>query len=248
LGDVRHDPWGGVPDAGGLLPYQRVVPGAIHEAHEGVLFIDELPQLQKLQHQILTAMQEKHFPISGMNPTSSGAAVKVNRVPCDFIFVGACNINELEGILPPLRSRIVGSGYELLLETHMPKNKENVERMAQFFSQEVLLDQKIPHGTKDAVEEIIKEAESRAERIDGFKKSLTLRLRDLGGVIRLAGDLAKVEESDLIEGKHVKEAIRNSQSVEQQLVNRYGSVWKGKTKDHSSSHLLSDEGKATGYL
>jgi ATP-dependent Lon protease len=248
LGDVRHDPWGGVQEAGGSLPYQRVVPGAIHEAHEGVLFIDELPQLHKLQHQILTAMQEKHFPISGMNATSAGAAVKVSRVPCDFIFVGACNIKEVSGILPPLRSRIVGSGYELLLDTCMPKNDKNVEKMAQFFSQEVILDRKIPHGTKGAVKAIVDEAEKRAKEIDGAKNSLTLRLRDLGGVIRLAGDLAKVEKSELIGAKHIHEAIKNSRSVEQQLVERYGSVWKGQSKDHSSSHLLSEEDNATGYL
>lgn len=248
LGDVRHDPWGGMPEAGGLLPYQRVVPGAIHEAHEGVLFIDELPQLEKLQHHILTAMQEKHYPISGMNPTSSGAAVKVNRVPCDFIFVGACNINDLEGILPPLRSRVIGSGYELLLDTVMPKTKENVEKLAQFFTQEVLLDTKIPHGTKAAVEALVKEAEVMAKEIDNAKGALTLRLRDLGGVIRLAGDLAKTEKAALIEAKHIKEAVKNSRSVEQQLVDKYGSIWQGQSKDHMSSHLISEEKKATGYV
>jgi ATP-dependent Lon protease len=248
LGDVRHDPWGGLSEAGGMPPYQRVVPGAIHEAHEGVLFIDELPQLQKLQHHILTAMQEKHFPISGMNPTSSGAAVKVNKVPCDFIFVGACNINDLEGILPPLRSRVLGSGYEVLLETTMGKNKENLKKVGQFFAQEVLLDKKIPHGTKGAVEVLIDESERRAHEVDGMKNSLSLRLRDLGGIIRLAGDLAKTEKSELIETKHMKGALNNARSVEQQLVDRYGSVWKGKSKDHADSHLLSEEKKATGYV
>lgn len=248
LGDVRHDPWGGMPEAGGALPYQRVIPGAIHEAHEGVLFIDELPQLQHLQHHILTAMQEKHFPISGMNPTSSGAAVKVNRVPCDFIFVGACNINELECLLPPLRSRVAGSGYELLLDTTMPKTKANIDKIAQFFSQEVLLDTKIPHGTKEAVDELVKEAERRALEVDGIKGALTLRLRDLGGVIRLAGDLAKVGEAELIETKHIREALKNSRSVEQQIVEKYGSMWKGQSKDRTTSHLVSEEKNAMGYV
>ena len=41
LGDIRHDPYGG-HHALGTPPYTRVVPGAVHEAHEGVLFIDEL--------------------------------------------------------------------------------------------------------------------------------------------------------------------------------------------------------------
>ncbi|MCX6695745.1 MAG: ATP-binding protein, partial [Candidatus Altiarchaeota archaeon] len=57
LGDVRHDPYGGHPEIG-TPAYLRVVPGAIHEAHEGVLFIDELPHLDHLQNFILTAMQE----------------------------------------------------------------------------------------------------------------------------------------------------------------------------------------------
>ncbi|MEM2900372.1 MAG: ATP-binding protein, partial [Thermoplasmata archaeon] len=60
LGDVRHDPYGGHPQLGSL-PYERVVAGAIHDAHEGVLFIDEVPMLGHLQRFILTAMQEKKF-------------------------------------------------------------------------------------------------------------------------------------------------------------------------------------------
>jgi len=63
LGDVRHDPYGGHAQLG-TMPYERVVPGAIHEAHEGVLFLDELSHLGNLQRFILTAMQEKTFPIS----------------------------------------------------------------------------------------------------------------------------------------------------------------------------------------
>ncbi len=247
LGDVRHDPWGGMPEAGGTPPYQRVVPGAIHEAHEGILFIDELPQLGKLQHHLLTAMQDKYFPISGMNPTSSGAMVKVARVPCDFIFVGACNTNDLGDILPPLRSRILGSGYEVLLETTMSKTKQNIEKLAQFFAQEVILDARIPHGTRGAVEELIKEAEKRAYEVDDVRNALTLRLRDLGGVIRLAGDLAKLEGSQFIEPKHIRGAIKNSRSVEQQLVDKYGNIWRGQAKDHSSSHIISNEKSAKGY-
>ena len=73
LGDVRHDPYGGHPQLG-TDPFDRIVPGAMHEAHEGVLFIDELPNLGHLQRFILTAMQEKRFPISGRNPQSAGAS------------------------------------------------------------------------------------------------------------------------------------------------------------------------------
>lgn len=247
LGDVRHDPWGGLAEAGGLPPYERVIPGAIHESHEGVLFVDELPQLAHLQHHLLTAMQEKIFPISGMNPTSSGASVKVNKVPCDFIFVGACNINEIDDILPPLRSRIIGSGYEVLLDTTMPYTEENAIKFFQFFAQEVILDQKISHGTKDAVEELIKEARRRAEEIDDVKNALTLRLRGLGGVIRLAGDISKADGSEVITGEHIKEAVKGAKSIEQQIVEKYGSIWKGKARDTTIEKLVGDEKRATGY-
>ncbi len=104
----------------GPCPYERVIPGEIHEAHEGVLFIDELPHLGPIQRHILTAMQEKRFPISGRNPQSGGASVRVDYVPCDFILVAAANIQDIHQILSPLRSRIAGGGYEVLLETAMP--------------------------------------------------------------------------------------------------------------------------------
>ncbi|MEM2899496.1 MAG: sigma 54-interacting transcriptional regulator, partial [Thermoplasmata archaeon] len=144
----RHDPYGGHPQLGSL-PYERVVAGAIHDAHEGVLFIDEVPMLGHLQRFILTAMQEKKFSISGRNPQSAGASVRVDAVPCDFIFVAACNISDLPNILAPLRSRIVGSGYEILVETTMDDNELNRAKLAQFIAQEIVMDRHIPHATRD---------------------------------------------------------------------------------------------------
>jgi len=230
LGDVRHDPYGGHPDIGSPA-YQRIIPGAIHEAHEGVLFIDELPSLKHLQTFILTAMQEKKFPIIGRNPQSSGASVKVDAVPCDFVFVGACNIKEIPGMLPALRSRIVGSGYEILLETVMPDCDENRGEIVRFIAQEIEIDGRIPHAAKGAIKEIIKVAKKRALEVDGAKNSLTLRLRELGGLIRIAGDLAASEDSEFIEKTHVKRSISGTLPIEHQLRDRYGSVWRGMGED-----------------
>ena len=237
LGDVRHDPYGGHKDLG-TPPYKRVVAGAIHEAHEGVLFIDELPHLEYLQNFILTAMQEKKFPIVGKNPSSTGASVVVKDVPCEFIFVGACNINELNKILPPLRSRISGSGYELLLETTMPDTEENRIKIAQFVAQEISSDGKIPPATADAVEEIINIARNRAVKIDDASQSLTTRFRDLSGIIRFAGDIAVSEEAEFIEKLHVITAVTQAKPIEVQIKERYGSMWKGAGKD---SFLEADE-------
>jgi ATP-dependent Lon protease len=234
LGDVRHDPYGGHPQLG-TQPYDRVVAGAIHNAHQGVLFIDELPILGHLQRFILTAMQEKRFPITGKNPQSSGASVRVDNVPCDFIFVGACNIQDLPHILSPLRSRINGGGYEVLVETAMPDTPDNRQKLAMFVAQEIVMDARIPHATREAVGLIIEEARKRAKMIDNREKSLTLRLRELGGLVRAAGDVAVVEGTTLIEARHIKEAMRTARPVEEQIKERYGSYMGGVSSDMSSS-------------
>jgi len=229
LGDVKHDPYGGHPEIG-TQPYLRVVPGAVHEAHEGVLFIDELSTLGNLQRFLLTAMQEKKFPIVGRNPTSTGASVKVENVPCDFLLVASANINDFANVLPPLRSRIVGNGYELLVNTHMEDTEENRSLLAQFAAQEIRRDGNIPHATKEAVECLIEEARSRAQLIDNTN-GLTLRLRGLSGIIKLAGDCAMVDSSTFIEVTHIKDAILRAKSIEEQLTERYGSVFKAGFSD-----------------
>src|SRR5712691_7344432 len=234
LGDVRHDPYGGHPQLG-TQPYDRVVAGAIHEAHQGVLFIDELPQLGHLQRFILTAMQEKRFPISGRNPQSAGASVKVESVPCDFIFVGACNIQDLPHILSPLRSRITGGGYEILVETTMPDSDSNRVKLAQFVAQEIAVDKRIPPASRDAVGIVIEEARRRAKTLDNKDKALSLRLRELGGLIRSAGDIAVTEQAKRIEADHVQRAIKVSRSIEDQIRERYGSYTAGVGTDLSSA-------------
>ncbi|MCK5559384.1 MAG: AAA family ATPase [Thermoplasmata archaeon] len=234
LGDVRHDPYGGHPQLG-TPPYERVVPGSIHEAHEGVLFLDELPLLGALQRNILTAMQEKRFPISGRNPQSAGASVRVDYVPCDFIFVGACNIQDLPNILSPLRSRINGSGYEVLIETTMEDSALNQSKLAQFIAQEIAIDGRIPHANRSAIKEIIAEAGRRANVSEDRDNALTLRLRELGGLIRMAGDLAVNDKSKYIDKKHITHAIKRSRTAEEQIKERYGSMYKGLAKDVSTA-------------
>ena len=233
LGDVRHDPYGGHPNLG-VAPYERVVPGSIHEAHEGVLFVDEVSHLGNLQRYILTAMQEKRFPILGRNPQSAGASVKVENVPCDFILVGACNIQDLENILSPLRSRIIGGGYEVLIDTSMPDTSENRAKYAQFVAQEIQMDGRIPHATMEAVELIITEGRARA-KLDNQPNSLTLRLRELGGLIRAAGDIATLEGAELITKEHIKRAQKRAKPAEEQIKEKYGSYMKGLSKDVSES-------------
>lgn len=223
LGDVRHDPYGGHPEIG-TQPYMRVVAGAVHESHEGVLFVDEMAALGETQRFLLTAMQEKKFSITGRNPNSAGAAVRVEDVPCDFILVGALNINDLGNLSPALRSRIRGSGYEVLLNTNMEDTQENQKKIAQFVAQEIKGDGKIPHASSAAIDEILEESRRICKEADG-KKGLTLRFRNLSGLIRLAGDLAKSENSKLIEKGHVRSAVQFAKSAEEQLEDKYENPW-----------------------
>jgi ATP-dependent Lon protease len=234
LGDVRHDPYGGHPQLG-TQPYERVIAGSVHESHEGVLFIDEITHLGQLQRQILTAMQEKSFPITGRNPQSAGASVRVDRVPCDFILVGACNMQDLQYILSPLRSRIVGGGYEILMETFMKDTPENRMKYLQFIAQEINVDAKIPHMAIDAALMIVEEGKRRAKILDNKENALTLRLRELGGLIRAAGDLAVYRDTKLITKDHVKEALGTYLPVEEKIKNRYGNLGAAVMSEATSS-------------
>ncbi len=192
--------------------------GAIHKAHKGVLFIDEINLLRiESQQALLTAMQEKKFPIVGQSERSAGAMVQTEPVPCDFILVASGNLDAIQGMHPALRSRIRGYGYEVYMNTVMDDTDENRRKLIRFIAQEVKKDGKIPHFAKDAIAEIIKEAQRRA----GRKGKLTLRLRELGGLIRVAGDIAREEGAKLVRAEHVIRAKSLARPLEQQIADRY---------------------------
>jgi Predicted ATP-dependent protease len=190
LGDVRHDPY----QSGGLETpaHERVESGDIQRAHKGVLYVDEINTLEMASQQhLLTVLQEKKFPITGQSERSAGALVKTEPVPCDFILVAAGNLQSVKGMHPALRSRIRGYGYEVYVRNLMMDSEGNRKKLVQFVAQEVIRDGKIPHFKKEAVGELIKEAQRRA----GRKGKLTLRLRELGGLIRVSGDIAVEKRS-----------------------------------------------------
>ncbi len=215
LGDVKHDPF----QSGGLETpaHERVEAGSIHKAHKGVLFIDEINILRmESQQSLLTAMQEKRFSIVGQSERSSGAMVKTEAVPCDFVLVAAGNLDAVQGMHPALRSRIRGYGYEIYMKSTMPDTEENRLKLVRFVAQEVSKDKKIPHFDRGAVTEILREAQRRA----GRRGQLTLRLRELGGLIRVAGDIGTEQGAPLVTTKHVLDAKRIARSLEQQVADR----------------------------
>ncbi len=215
LGDVKHDPF----QSGGLETpaHERLEPGAIHKASKGVLFIDEINLLRiESQQSLLTALQEGEFSILGQSERSSGAMVKSEPAPCDFILVAAGNLDAVSGMHPALRSRIRGYGYEVYMRSTMSDTEANRDSLIRFVAQEVTKDKKIPHFSKAAVAEIIREAQRRA----GRRGMLTLRLRELGGLVRVAGDIATERGDRVVEALHVTEAKNIARSLEQQVTDR----------------------------
>ncbi len=216
LGDVLHDPL----QSGGLgtPPYERLIPGMIHRANKGVLFIDEIANLYpQSQQELLTAIQEKKYPITGQSERSSGAMTRSEPVPCDFILIAAGNYETVKKMHPALRSRIRGYGYEVYMNSIIDDTPETRSKLVQFIAQEIKKDGKIPHFKREAVLEIIEEAKKRA----GTSNKLTLRLRELGGLVRAAGDLAIEQKSKLVTLNQVLEAKKLARTLEQQLADRY---------------------------
>jgi Lon-like ATP-dependent protease len=219
LGDVRHDPF----QSGGMETpsHERVEAGAIHKANGGVLFIDEMNLLRlKDQQALLTAMQEREFSISGRSDRSSGAITKTEPVPCDFVLVAAGNLDAIQGMHPALRSRIRGYGYEVYMRSDMKDTSANRRRLIRFIAQEVTRDadrhNRIPHFDRSAVALILREAQRRA----GRRGKLSLRLRELGGLVRISGDLAVEDGAEVTSAKHVLAARRIAKPLEQQVADR----------------------------
>jgi Lon-like ATP-dependent protease len=143
--------------------------------------------------------------------------VKSEAVPCDFVLVAAGNLDSVEGMHPALRSRIRGYGYEVYVNSTMKDTEENRLKLVRFTAQEVVKDRKIPHFSNDAIGEVIREAQRRS----GRQGQISLRFRELGGLIRAAGDIANEDKAKLVFSKHVLKGRKIARSLEQQVADRY---------------------------
>ena len=243
LGDVRHDPFQSGADLA-TPAHERVEPGAVHRANKGVLYIDEIRMLRMEEQQaLLVAMQEKELSISGRSERSSGALTKSEPVPTDFILVAAGNLDSIQNMHPALRSRIRGYGYEVYVNTDMKDTERNRRRLIRFIAQEVRNEMKkdtgksIPHFDKQAISLVLKEAQRRS----GRRGKLSLRLRELGGLVRIAGDLAAEDGSTLTHSKHVVRARAIAKPLEQQVADRY-------LERQSEYSMLVNEGNRVGRV
>jgi len=184
----------------------QIVPGAVHNAHEGVLYISDLPSFKNIQGELLKALSQKSHSITKGSPSTSSLIIE--GVPCDFLLVASVSSEECSKIFPPLRSYFSQNGYIVKLNVHMPDNPQNRIKLTQFFAQEIQKDKRIPAASKSAIDSLIDAAATLAKKDGAPSKSLTLRLGEISSILRLAGDIAKEEKSKFIEKSHVDEAIR----------------------------------------
>tara|TARA_Y100000310_G_C20600906_1_gene772962 strand:+ start:6 stop:935 length:930 start_codon:yes stop_codon:yes gene_type:complete len=103
------------------------------------------------------------------------------------------------------------------MNNEMEDNEKNRKKIAIFIAQEVKKDGKIPHFSKNAIKQIIQETKIRS----GKSNKLTLHLRDLGGLIRAAGDVALEKKSKLVEPTHIEKAKSYARTLEKQIADKY---------------------------
>jgi len=117
--------------------------------------------------------------------------VQTEPVPTDFVMIAAGNLDAMENMHPALRSRIKGTVTRYMEDT-IEDTPEMRRKYVRFIAQEVAKDGRLPEFSADAIEEVILEAKRRS----GRKGHLTLLFRNLGGLVRVAGDIARGEDAE----------------------------------------------------
>ena len=220
FGDIAWDPFqtGGL----GTPEHQRVSAGDVHRALMGILYIDEIKNLDGGEAvTLLTVLEDGQLPITMRSRWNEGGtaamAVSTQPVPCMAFFVGAGNFDSIPHIHPALMDRIVGYGKVVRMNNDMPDTIENRRKYIQFIAQETTRFH-MPSFNREATIELIDEARRRS----GKAKALTTKFRPLIAIIKTAATLALNEGKDLVESKHVKEAIEeHCKTIQAQLLEHY---------------------------
>ncbi len=206
FGDIAWDPYqtGGL----GTPEHQRVTAGDVHRASMGILYIDEIKNLDPFEAvTLLTVLEDGQLPITSRGRVNSGTAalaVSTEPVPCMCFLIGAGNFDSIGQMHPALMDRIYGYGKVVRMNNDMPNTVENRRKYVQFIAQEVERFHLIPFS-KDACEEIVDEGRRRSNK----KDALSTKFRPLISIIKTSATLAMGEEAPIVERKHVIEAIDN---------------------------------------
>lgn len=217
FGSIAWDPLqtGGL----GTPEHQRVTAGDVHRANLGILYIDEIKNLNPHEAiTLLTVMEEGCLPVT-MRSLWHGAdtaamAVATEPIPALFFLLAAGNYDSISQIHPALMDRILGYGRVVRMNTDMPNTVENRRKYVQFIAQEVKRFN-LPPFSREACIEIIEEGRRRANKRD----ALITRFRPLISVIRTAGTLAMNKGKRIVDVEEVKEALEvHCKTIQKQLL------------------------------
>jgi len=217
FGSIAWDPYqtGGL----GTPEHQRVTAGDAHRASLGILYIDEIKNLDPEEAvTLLTVLEDGQLPITLRGRWHGGdtAAMAVSTEPAPAItfLVGAGNFDSIGQMHPALMDRIYGYGKVVRMNNDMPNTLENKRRYVQFIAQEVKRFNLIPFS-REACEEIVEEGRRRSNK----KDALTTKFRPLISIIKTAGTLAMNEDCRLVERSHVQDAIEHHcKTIQRQIL------------------------------
>ena len=217
FGSIAWDPYqtGGL----GTPEHQRVSAGDVHTACLGILYIDEVKNLDPEEAvTLLTVLEDGQLPITLRGRFHGGdtaaMAVSTEPVPSITFLVGAGNFDSIGQIHPALMDRIYGYGKVVRMNNDTPNTVENRRKYVQFIAQEVKRFNFIPF-TREACQEIIEEGRRRSNK----KDALTTRFRPLISIIKTASTLAMNEGCELVEKRHVIEALgQHCKTIQRQIL------------------------------
>ncbi len=217
FGSIAWDPYqtGGM----GTPEHQRVSAGDVHTASLGILYIDEIKNLDPEEAvTLLTVLEDGQLPITLRGRFHGGdtaaMAVSTEPVPAVTFLVGAGNFDSIGQVHPALMDRIYGYGKVVRMNNDMPNTLENRRGYVQFIAQEVKRFNFIPF-TREACQEIVEEGRRRSNK----KDALSTRFRPLISIIKTASTLAMNEGCEYVEKRHVIEALaQHCKTIQRQIL------------------------------
>src|SRR5512136_2944323 len=217
FGSIAWDPFqtGGM----GTPEHQRVTAGDVHNASLGILYIDEIKNLDPEEAvTLLTVLEDGQLPITLRGKWQGGGtaamAVSTEPVPAITFLLGAGNFDSIGQIHPALMDRIYGYGKVVRINNDMPNTVENRRKYVQFIAQEVKRFNLTPFS-RDACIEIAEEGRRRSNKRD----ALTTRFRPLISIVKIAATLAMNENSRIVDRRYVLEAIsQHCKTIQKQLL------------------------------
>lgn len=195
LGSV-HDPiYQGAQKALAEIGVPEPKPGLVTEAHGGILFIDEIGEMDlMLQNKLLKVLEDKraYFESSYYDPTDERVPPYIKMLfekgaPADFVLIGATT-REASAINPALRSRCA----EIYFEPLTPKNIVEIVRNAAR-----RLDVELDDGIAETISEYTIEGR-KAINILADAYSLALEQAS-DGKVRLSKEKIRIEKQHIYE-------------------------------------------------